>query len=311
VTAREVPLDLLRTFHAVHRVGTMTAAARLLGVSQPTVTTQRRALEAAVGHPLFVRQARGIVATAAGDDLARRLDGPLDELAGVAADLGRRRTVEGRTLRLGGPAELTTTLVLPALAEAMAAGVAVRCRLGLADDLLSELVAGQLDLVVSTLRPRRRGLHVEPLCDEEFLLLAAPALIACLDPELLVTQPARALQALPLLAYAEDLPIVRRWWRHVLGVAPPGRAVLVVPDLRGLRAAAAAGAGATVLPRYLCADDLAAGRLAPVLDPDDAPINTLYLVARAAAYAQPHIALAWRALRSLGAGGPPGEHRPS
>ncbi|MDQ3716790.1 MAG: substrate-binding domain-containing protein [Actinomycetota bacterium] len=198
--------------------------------------------------------------------------------------------------RLGGPAEIISARVLAALADTIAAGVAVRCQLGLAEDLLRDLVSGQLDLVVSTVRPRRRDLHGEPLCDEEFLLVAAPAVMARLDADLLAAQPAKALQALPLLSYGEDLPIVRRWWRHELGVAPSGRAVLVVPDLRGLRAAAVAGAGLTVLPRYLCAEDLAPGRLVSILDTDDPPINTLYLVTRAAVRTEPQISHAWSAL---------------
>jgi DNA-binding transcriptional LysR family regulator len=72
---------------------------------------------------------------------------------------------------------------------------------------------------------------------------------------------------------------------------------LVAPDLRALRAAALAGAGATVLPRYLCEGDLTAGRLVDLRPTDDPPINTLYLAARAAAGSEPHIAHAWTALR--------------
>jgi DNA-binding transcriptional LysR family regulator len=291
-----VSLDLLRTFQAVHRTGTLTAAARLLGLAQPSVTTQLRTLEAAVGQPLFVRGPRGVVPTAAGDDLARRLDGPLDALVSVAAGLGRSPHVAGRTLHLGGPAELVASRVLPALADTMAAGVSVRVRLGVAAELLDRLVAGELDLVVSTVRPRRRGLRSAPLCDEEFVLVAAPAVVERLDRDLLADRPARALRALPLLAYAEELPIVRRWWRHVLRVPPPGRAVLVVPDLRGLQAAAAAGAGATVLPRYLCAGEIAAGRLVEVLPVDDPPINTIYHAARTAAGDDAALAHAWSAL---------------
>jgi DNA-binding transcriptional LysR family regulator len=295
VTA-DVSLDLLRTFHAAYRTGTLTAAARLLGLSQPTVTTQLRALEAAIGQPLFHRNARGVAPTAAGNDLARRLDGPLDALAEVAADLGRAPSLAGRTLRLGGPAELTTTRALPALADTMLAGVAVRFRLGLADELIAELVGGHVDLAISAVRPRRSGLHVEPLCDEEFVLVASPVMAATLDADLLAAQPARALARAPLLAYAEDLPVVRRWWRHTLGVAPPKRAALVVADLRGLRAAAVAGAGVTVLPRYLCADDLTAGRLVALVETDDPPINTLYLATRSERRTEPHIAHAWTAL---------------
>ncbi|GAA4601859.1 DNA-binding transcriptional LysR family regulator [Actinoplanes octamycinicus] len=280
-----VSLDLLHTFLAVHRAGTLTRAAELLGVAQPTVTAQLRALETELGHPLFVRGPRGVTPTAAADDLARRLDGPMDALAGVAVGLGEPAEPGGRTLHLGGPAELTSARVLPALAGTIAAGVAVRVRLGLADDLLAELGQGRLDLVVSAVRPRRAGLHAEPLCDEEFALVAAPEVVPVPD-----------LRRAPLLAYAEELPIVRRWWRHVLGQPPPRRAVLVVPDLRALRAAAIAGIGVTVLPRYLVADDLATGALTEVLTTADPPINTLYLATRAATRDAPHIAMARAAL---------------
>lgn len=295
-----VSLDLLRTFHAVYQAGTLTQAAHQLGLTQPTVTSQLRNLEQVLRQPLFIRQARGVIPTPAADDLAHRLDGPLDALVGVAAEFGRSPALTGRTLHLGGPAELVATRVLPTLTDTLAAGMAVRTRLGLADDLLADLAHGRLDLVVSTVRPRRRSLHYEPLCDEEFLLVAAPTLVNDLDQQLLNEQPAKALHSLPLLAYAEELPIIRRWWRHVLGAAPPGRAALVVPDLRGLRAVAVAGAGATVLPRYLCSEDLANGRLVEILPTDDPPINTLYLAARTATRHTPHIAHAWAALQRHG-----------
>ena len=48
-------LALLRTFVAVHRAGSFTRAARLLGLSQPAVTGQIRALERQLGRPLFLR----------------------------------------------------------------------------------------------------------------------------------------------------------------------------------------------------------------------------------------------------------------
>src|ERR687886_531432 len=234
-----VPLDLLRTFQAVHRLGSMTGAAAVLHVSQPTVTSQVRALERLVGRPLFVRGARGVTPTAAGRDLAERIEAPLDALVAVAAGLTAAGDLAGRTLHLGGPADLLSVLVVPALAEVLAAGVDVRVRVGLADDLLGELAAGRLDLVVSTVRPRR-GVDAVPLLDEEFALVAAPALAATLDPVAVAADPARALAAVPLLAWSDDLAVVRRWWRHVLGRPPATRPLLVLPDLRGLLAAAEA-----------------------------------------------------------------------
>ncbi len=43
----------LRSFHAVAREGSVTGAARILNVSQPTITTQVKELEARYGIELF------------------------------------------------------------------------------------------------------------------------------------------------------------------------------------------------------------------------------------------------------------------
>ncbi|MFE4546411.1 LysR substrate-binding domain-containing protein [Streptomyces sp. NPDC056785] len=51
----------------------------------------------------------------------------------------------------------------------------------------------------------------------------------------------------------------------------------------GPLAAVTAGAGVTVLPRYLCESELASGALVPLLTPDDPPINTGLMVERASA----------------------------
>ncbi len=76
-----------------------------------------------------------------------------------------------------------------------------------------------------------------------------------------------ALHGVPLVSYAEDLPIARRYWRHVFGTRLAAQAAITVPDLRGVLAAVVSGAGITVLPRYLCLDELASGTLVPLLTP--------------------------------------------
>jgi len=57
----------------------------------------------------------------------------------------------------------------------------------------------------------------------------------------------------------------------------------------GARDAAISGAGATVLPSYLCRAALDAGLLVELLPTDDPPINTLYLVGRPGGTARPHV----------------------
>jgi DNA-binding transcriptional LysR family regulator len=53
-----------------------------------------------------------------------------------------------------------------------------------------------------------------------------------------------------------------------------------VPDLRGVLTCVLAGFGVSVLPRYLCAAELASGDLVALLDPEEPPINTLFAVTR-------------------------------
>ena len=59
----------LRSFHAAAELGGFTAAAKALRISQPTVTTQVRELEAEYGVELFIRQGRHVQLTQSGIEL--------------------------------------------------------------------------------------------------------------------------------------------------------------------------------------------------------------------------------------------------
>lgn len=287
------PLDLtlLRTFLAVHRTGSFTAAARLLGLSQPTVTTQIRSLERQLGRELFGRLPRGVAPTPVADDLAAQIADPLDALVAVAVrgQAGESGPVD--PVHLAGPAELLCTRALPALAPLVEQGVRLRVTTGLTDELLDGLRAGHSDLVIATTRPRGRSLTAVPLTDEEFVLVASAQWAQRIGQDRIAAEGPAALRGVPLVAYAEDLPIARRYWRHVFGTRLTGQAAVTIPDLRGVLSAVAAGAGITVLPRYLCQHELAAGTLVQLLTPDDPPINTGYLVQRPGASDNPHLAL--------------------
>lgn len=265
-------LTHLRTFVTVHRTGSLSEAANLLGISQPTVSAHIQALEASFGFALFVRGRTGVVPTAKAGELARDVAGHIDALDDIAA-LSAVEPDGRRALHLGGPAELLSTTVVPALPEVRAVVDApVRLVFGLADDLLESLRTGALDVVVSAVRPRVVGISATPLYDEEFVLVAAPQWAASVDD---------GWSATPLVAYAENLPIVRRYWRSVFGRRPDELDVTaVIPDLRGIRVAVLAGLGMSVLPSYLVSADLTSGALVALHTPSEAPLNTGYLATR-------------------------------
>ena len=179
-------------------------------------------------------------------------------------------------LRLAGPPEFTTICVLPALAELVRSGLRVQVSLGRpAEKLLAGLHGGEYDVVVSTTPPDSAVFTVTELFREEFVLVASPELA----PEIEGAGP-QALRGLQMISYSEDRPLIRRYWREVFGEEPGAVPAAVVPDLRGVLSLATAGAGFTVLPRYLCRKELASGALVCVMEPVTAVANTIFLAAK-------------------------------
>ncbi|SFW81098.1 LysR family transcriptional regulator [Amycolatopsis australiensis] len=283
-------LDLLSTFLAVYRRGSLSAAAAELGLTQPAVTGQLSRLENELGETLFTRSRHGAAPTARAVELAARIGTRIDELRGALAGDGDAAVPLDR-VALGGASDAMAARILPALTPLTTRGLRLSVTLGLADELLAALAAARLDLVVSSVRPRDRALIATPMIDEEFVLVAAPALVRSVDPARLAAEPVAALAHLPLVAYADELPIIRRYWRSEFGRRPPNRVAVVVPDLRAILAAVVAGAGATVLPRYIAAGALEAGSVEPVHEPAVAPLNTWYLVTRTGTPPRPAVTL--------------------
>lgn len=294
-------LTLLRTFVTVHRAGSFTRAAALLGLSQPAVTSQIRTLERQLGRPLFLRRARGVTPTTIGDELAHRAAPHLDALVEIT-ETGLDEQNGVRTLHVAGPPEFTSARVLPALTPLVAQGLAVRVSMiGNAPETLDGLAAGHHDLAVATARPRGGLLSATPLCDEEHVLVAAPRWAARLSPDVLLGEGALVLEQLPVVEVHESLPFVSRYWTAVFETKPAATATVIVPDLRAVLESATSGAGLAVLPRYLCEPELARGRLVALLDPPVPPLRTYFLVVRTGTLALPHLARAHeRLLRAAG-----------
>ncbi|WP_335932394.1 LysR family transcriptional regulator [Streptomyces sp. PTD5-9] len=282
-------LSLLRTFVTVHRAGSFTRAAALLGLSQPAVTSQIRTLERQLGRPLFLRGARGVTPTTTGDELAHRAAPHLDALVEIAeSELDEESGV--RTLHLAGPPEFTSMRALPALAPLVARGLSLRSSFfpG-SEETLEGLAAGHHDLVIATSRPRGGLLTATPLCDEEHVLIAAPHWAGRPGPGAPAHGSLSMLEQMPVVEVHESLPLVSRYWSAVFGARPAATGTLIAPDLRAVLECAAAGAGLAVLPRYLCEGALERGEVVALLDPPVPPLRTYFLAVRTGTLALPHI----------------------
>ncbi|MCX4787996.1 LysR family transcriptional regulator [Streptomyces sp. NBC_01221] len=285
-------LALLRTFVTVHRAGSFTRAAALLGLSQPAVTSQIRTLERQLGRPLFLRRARGVTPTTIGDELAHRAAPHLDALIEIAeTELDEESGV--RTLHLAGPPEFTSSRALPALTPLIAQGLALRSSFFAdAEETLKGLAAGHHDLAIATARPRGELLTATPLCDEEHVLIAAPRWAGRLGPGTLRHKGPVVLDQLPVVEVHESLPLVSRYWAAVFDSRPVVAGTVIAPDLRAVLECAAAGAGIAVLPRYLCEGALERGEVVALLDPPVPPLRTYFLAVQTGTLPLPHIARA-------------------
>jgi len=99
--AELVSLQQLRCFCAAAELGSFTAAADRLRVSQPAVAEQIRKLETTLGADLFVRAGRGVVPTDAGEAFAAHATRTLRSLEDAAGSVEAYRSLDDGVASLG------------------------------------------------------------------------------------------------------------------------------------------------------------------------------------------------------------------
>jgi aminoethylphosphonate catabolism LysR family transcriptional regulator len=151
-----MPYASLRAFQAVASHGSFTRAAESLGVTQPTLSAQVKALEETYGVALLDRRGRGVAVTSLGEqllDITRRLfllEEEADELLSRARDL----TAGHLRVAAGGP-----YYAVPLLAAfgARYPGVHISLSIGNSGEVLDALLHDRADVaVISDLAPDPR-----------------------------------------------------------------------------------------------------------------------------------------------------------
>jgi len=99
-TDDELDAHSLRVVKAIADTGSITAAARLLGYSQPAVSQQLRRLERRAGMPIVERVGRGVRLTEAGHVLARHAVAVTTALDAAAGDLAELRGLRAGRVRI-------------------------------------------------------------------------------------------------------------------------------------------------------------------------------------------------------------------
>jgi LysR family transcriptional activator of nhaA len=256
-------------FWMVAREGSIAAACRQLGVTQPAVSTQIQRLEKSLGMDLFEKSGRGLALTTAGSTVYAYAD----EIFRLAREMRESLEHGGRLpLRLvvgvadGVPPALTDQLLTPALGLPRPVRLAVRH--GPLARLSAELSARELDVVLSAERlPAGSAVRVQahPLGHCGITILATPALAA----ELAERFPASLQGAAFVMPPAESA--LRRSldaWLQAAGVSPT--VVAEVDDWTSRLLLARSAAGVIAAPTAVAAELGAQHGLEPLGEAPDA-----------------------------------------
>src|SRR6185503_1000098 len=146
---KEFPMRLtqLRSFHAVACAGGFTGGAKLLHISQPTVTTQVRFLEETYGIELFYRRGHKVSLTPLGEQLfalAQRIFALEGETVHLLEDSGELKSGH---LRVGAVGPFHVTEMLARFNQRFP-GVEVSVRVGNSENVLASLVEYRTDVAV-------------------------------------------------------------------------------------------------------------------------------------------------------------------
>ncbi len=256
-------------FLDVVETGSMTGTARRLRLSKSVVSKRVHDLEEALGVELLRRSSRRVVATERGQALYARMRPLLRELDEAVEEGAGEGELHGG-LRVTMPMSLGTLYLARSFARFAAAHPRLELALDL-DDRIVDLVGGGYDLAVRVGRLADSSLVARKLCTSRRMVCCSPAYAAAHG----VPASLEDLPAHPCIDYAHVHG--SRLWRfeparrggQPRAVAMRGR--VVANNGEAMRDAAIEGLGLVLLPDFLAAEPLRAGRLVRVL-PGEEPL---------------------------------------
>lgn len=268
------PVDCLRCFVAAAEQLSFRRAAAEVALTPAAFSQRIKQLEEIVDCKLFDRSPRQVTLTLEGQALLGKARAALEQLR-ECRDIAGEGERDVR-LTLGTRFELGVSWLVPYISglHAKRPRWTVDLVFGSGPEILDRLDAGRLDAVITSAPTAKAEWAAEVLHPEAYVLVGTPQLAA----QRPLQEPADA-TAHVLIDVNGDLPLTR----YLLAVCPG----LQFADVwrAGTGAAVLAlvldGHGVGVLPRYMIANELADGRLVPLLSQFEPLSDTFRLLYRA------------------------------
>ena len=148
----QLKLHQLRAFVEVARQGSIRAASRLSGLSQPALTKSIQELEQVLGARLFIRRQQGVVMTDVGDNFFRHASLVLEELRVAQEDIQQRLGLAGGRVNIGVGGSVARTIMPQVITQFHREYPLVKVRIveGQLVSMIPELRQGELDFTINT-----------------------------------------------------------------------------------------------------------------------------------------------------------------
>jgi LysR family nitrogen assimilation transcriptional regulator len=178
--------DQIRHFVRIAELGSFSRAEAALDISQPSLSRQIRLLEQSLQTKLFVRTGRGVTLTAAGREFLPHAIAILESVSrGQSALAGPNNSLAGRIV-VGLPPRIARVLTGP-LVEAFRTRfpkASIVIAEGLSPILIDGLKLGRIELALLFNAQNDAQLHLQPVCEEELVLVGHKAMKPSLPPHI-------------------------------------------------------------------------------------------------------------------------------
>jgi molybdate transport repressor ModE-like protein len=270
----------LRLLVEIGRQGSVSAAARAVGIGQPSASEHLRLLEAAAGQRLVERNGRGSRLTEAGRVLASSASQALATLAAGEEELHALAGLDAGTVHIGA----STTPGVYLLPDTLGCfrrdhpNVAVEVEIAATGEIIERLLVGRIQLALVGETTVDDRVELEPFLADEIVGVAKPGLLAIrngvIKPEALGTQ---------TLLVREASSSTRQIAERALSEAGVRtESVWELDSSEAIKRAAREGLGVAFLSGYAVAEEVQRGELESFRLAGKAPIARQLYVARLA-----------------------------
>jgi DNA-binding transcriptional LysR family regulator len=239
-------LDQLATYKLVINRGSFTAAANVLGISQPAVSLQIRQLETSLQTRLIERTGRGIRPTPAGLTLLEHC-AEIEKAVNTAVEsvAMHQQHISG-TVTLGTGATVCIHLLPPVLLALRQAWPAlnVGVRTGNTQDIVRAVEENRIDLGLVTLPAPGKNIDVTPILKEEFVVIGGEGLANNAQP----FTPARCAQ-MPLIVFESGSGVRQLIDNWFLSAGIQVASVMELGSVEAIKRMVRAGLGYSIVPR--------------------------------------------------------------